>query len=131
MVVFLGDGAAWIWRLARLNFHGAICILDFYHATEHLLLLANAPYGEGSPSAKKAYRRWWRRCLADKIDLVIDEAKAQLPKAGKTRALAPKQINYLLRNRSRMHYQTYQQVGYFIGSGVVEMACKTVVGQRL
>ena len=131
VVVFLGDGAAWIWRLARLNFHGAICILDFYHATEHLLLLANALYGEGSSSAKKAYRRWRRRCLADKIDLVIAEAKAQLPKAGKTRALAQKQINYLLRNRSRMHYQSYQQAGYFIGSGVVEAACKTVVGQRL
>lgn len=131
VVVLLGDGAAWVWRVARLNFQGAICILDFYHATEHLMLLANALYGEGSPQAKKAYRRWRRRCLADKIDLVIAEAKAELPRAGKTRALAQKQIKYLLRNRSRMHYQTYRQAGYFIGSGVVEAACKTVVGQRL
>jgi len=131
VVVFLGDGAAWVWRLARLNFQGAICILDFYHATEHLMLLANALYGEHSSQAKKAYRRWRRRCLADKIDLVIAQAKAQLPQAGPTRALAQKQINYLLRNRSRMHYQTYRQAGYFIGSGVVEAACKSVVGQRL
>lgn len=131
VVVFLGDGAAWVWQLARLNFHGAICILDFYHATEHLMLLANAIHGEGSPQAKRAYRRWRRRCLADKIDLVIAEAKAQLPKPAKTRALAKKQINYLWRNRSRMRYQTYRQAGYFIGSGVVEAACKTVVGQRL
>jgi hypothetical protein len=131
VVVFLGDGAAWVWRLARLNFQGAICILDFYHATEHLMLLANALYGEGSPQAQQAYRRWRRRCLADKIDSVIAEAKAQLPQAGKTRALAKKQIDYLLRNRSRMHYQTYRQAGYFIGSGVVEAACKTVVSQRL
>jgi hypothetical protein len=131
LVVFLGDGAAWIWKLARLNFQGAICILDFYHATEHLMLLANALYGEGSPQAKKAYRRWRRRCLADKIDLVIAEAKAELPQAGKTQSLAKKQINYLLRNRSRMHYETYRQAGYFIGSGVVEAGCKTIVGQRL
>lgn len=131
VVVFLGDGAAWIWRLARLNFHGAICILDFYHATEHLMLLADALYGEKTPQAKKAYRRWRRRCLADKIDQVIEEAKALLPRAGKPRALAQKQINYFVRNRSRMQYQTYRQAGYFIGSGVVEAACKTVVGQRL
>ena len=30
-----------------------------------------------------------------------------------------------------MLYQTYRQAGYFIGSGVVEAACKSVVGQRL
>ena len=131
VVVFLGDGAAWIWRLARFNFPGAICILDFYHATEHLMELADALYGEGSPQAKKAYRRWRRRCLADKIDQVIAEAKALLPKAGETRALAQKEINYFVRNRSRMQFQTYRQAGYFIGSGVVEAACKTVVGQRL
>jgi hypothetical protein len=131
VVVFLGDGAAWVWRVARLNFQGAVCILDFYHATEHLMLLANALYGEGSSQAKRAYRRWRRRSLADKIDQVIAEAKAALPKAGTARALAKKQINYLTRNRSRMHYQTFRQAGYFIGSGVVEAACKTVVGQRL
>jgi hypothetical protein len=119
VVVFLGDGAAWI------------CILDFYHATEHLMQMADALYGEGSPQAKKAYRRWRRRCLADKIDQVIEEAKTQLPKAGKHRALAQKQINYFARNRSRMQYKTFRQAGYFIGSGVVEAACKTVVGQRL
>ena len=131
VVVFLGDGAAWIWQLARLNFHGAICILDFYHATEHLMLLAEALYGEDTPQARKAYRRWRRRCLADQIDQVIDQAKAQLPKTTKTRALAQKQINYFVRNRSRMQYKTFRQAGYFIGSGVVEAACKTVVGQRL
>ena len=131
VVVFLGDGAAWVWRVARLNFQSAVCILDFYHATEHLMLLANALYGEGSAAAKRAYRRWRRRCLADKIDQVIAEAKTGLPKAGKTRAVAKKQINYLARNRSRMLYQTYRQAGYFIGSGVVEAACKSVVGQRL
>ena len=30
-----------------------------------------------------------------------------------------------------MRYQTFRQAGYFIGSGVVEAGCKTVVGQRL
>ena len=31
----LGDGAAWIWENARLNFPEAVQILDFYHASEH------------------------------------------------------------------------------------------------
>jgi hypothetical protein len=131
VVVFLGDGAAWVWKLARINFSGAVCILDFYHATEHLMLLANALYGEGSAQAKKLFRRWRKRCLADKVDQIIVEAEAALPQGGKVRTFAKKQIAYLVRNRSRMLYQTFRQAGYFIGSGVVEAGCKTVVGQRL
>jgi len=131
VVVFLGDGAAWVWKLARLNFHGAVCILDFYHATEHLTLLANALYGEGTAPAKRWFRRWRKRCLADQIDHVIAQAQAALPQRGQARRLAQKQIAYLRRNRSRMLYQTFRQAGYFIGSGVVEAGCKTVVGQRL
>ena len=131
VVVFLGDGAAWVWKLARINFHSAICILDFYHATEHLKLLADAIHGEGTTQAKRHYRRWRKQCLADQVDKVIIAAQKDLPTSGKARTLAKKQIIYLKRNRSRMLYQTFREAGYFIGSGVVEAGCKTVVGQRL
>jgi hypothetical protein len=74
-------GPTWGWKLARLNFPGAVYILDFYHAAEHLLLLANALLGEVSAQAKKLFRRWRKHCLTDQIDQVIAEAKAQLPKS--------------------------------------------------
>jgi hypothetical protein len=35
-IIFIGDGAAWIWELVRVNFPGAILILDFYHALLHV-----------------------------------------------------------------------------------------------
>jgi hypothetical protein len=131
VVIFLGDGARWVWELARVNFPTAVCILDYYHACEHLNLLAAALYGEGSPQAKKRYRQWRKALLKDKIDQVLTQAQTDLPARGKSRPLAQKQIAYFQRNRSRMRYQTFRQAGYFIGSGVVEAACKTVVGQRL
>lgn len=131
VVVFLGDGAVWVWKLARINFPSAICILDYYHACEHLKLLAEALYGEGSALAKKRYRQWRKGLLKDKIDSIIAQAKADLPAATPADKEARKQIAYFQRNRSRMLYQTFRQAGYFIGSGVVEAACKTVVGQRL
>jgi hypothetical protein len=131
IIVFIGDGAAWVWRLARINFPTAICILDYYHACEHLNLLAQALYGEGSALAKQRYRRWRKALLKDKIMEVIAEAKTDLPTHGKAHQLAKKQLGYLTRNHSRMLYQTFRQQGLFIGSGVVEAACKTVVGQRL
>lgn len=130
VVVFLGDGAAWIWGVARINFPQAICILDYYHAAEHLALLANALYGEGTPESKKHFRKWRKGLLKDKVGEIIVQATTDLPKQGKGRKLAKKQIAYFKRNRARMQYQTFRAAGYFIGSGVVEAACKTVVGQR-
>jgi len=130
-VVFLGDGAVWVWKLARLNFPGAICILDYYHACEHLSLLSVALYGEGTALAKRRYRLWKKWLLKDKVADIITQAKADLPPETGTRKLAKVQIGYLERNRSKMLYQTFRTAGYFIGSGVVEAGCKVVVGQRL
>ena len=62
---------------------------------------------------------------------VIAQAQADLPTSALARKLAKKQIAYFERNQARMRYQTFRQAGYFIGSGVVEAGCKTVVGQRL
>ena len=130
-VVFLGDGAVWVWKLARLNFPEAICILDYYHACEHLSLLAAALYGEGTPLARRRYRLWKKWLLKDKVVDVITQAKEELPQEPGARKLAKVQIGYLERNRTKMLYGTFRTAGYFIGSGVVEAGCKVVVGQRL
>ena len=130
-VVFLGDGAVWVWKLAAVNFPSAVCILDYYHALEHLKLLCDLLYGEGTQLAKKRFRRWRKALLKDRVAEVIAEAKADLPTQSSARQLASKQIAYFQRNRARMQYQTFRQAGYFVGSGVVEAGCKVVVGQRL
>jgi len=130
-VVFLGDGAVWVWKLARLNFPGAVCILDYYHACEHLSLLSAALDGEATAPAKRRYRLWKKWLLQDKVAQIIRQAKENLPPQAQARKQARLQIGYLERNRSRMLYQTFRTAGYFIGSGVVEAGCKVVVGQRL
>ena len=130
-VVFLGDGAVWVWKLARLNFPGAVCILDYYHACEHLSLLSAALYGEGTVLARRRYRLWKKWLLKDKVTEVIQQAKQDLPEQADARKVAKLQVGYLERNRSKMLYRTFRTAGYFIGSGVVEAGCKVVVGQRL
>ena len=131
VVVFLGDGAVWVWKLARLNFPSAVCILDYYHACEHLNLLCAALYGEGTPLAKQRYRQWRKALLQDKVTQIIAQAQAELPPQAQARKVAKQQSAYFQRNRAKMLYQTFRAAGYFIGSGVVEAGCKTVVGQRL
>lgn len=131
IVVFLGDGAKWVWELARVNFPGAIWILDFFHALEHVAQLIKLLYGDGSDHSKKTFRRWRKALRRNRIGWVIAVAKRDLPASANTPELAQKEIDYFENNRQRMQYQTYLEAGYFIGSGVVEAGCKSVVGQRL
>ena len=133
LVVFLGDGAAWVWELARVCFPMAKLILDFYHAAEHVGLLTEILFGKDTPLAK-THREAWVKILKDQpdgVDDVIRRASDAMPRAGKKRRLALKALAYFENNRDKMRYWEYQAQGLFLGSGVVEAGCKTVVGQRL
>ena len=114
-----------------MNFPDAICILDFYHAVEHVSKLVNLLYGEGSEKSRKLFPRWRKALRRNRIGWLIRLAQRDLPCSQKTRDAAQKETDYFENNRSRMQYQTYLAAGYFIGSGVVEAGCKCVVGQRL
>lgn len=133
LVVFLGDGAAWVWELARVCFPMAKLILDFYHAAEHVGLLTEILFGKDTPLAK-THRDAWIQILRDEpdgVDEVIRRATAAMPQSGKKRRLTRKALDYFENNRDKMRYWEYQAQGLFFGSGVVEAGCKTVVGQRL
>ncbi len=131
-VVFIGDGAAWIWELQRLNFPQAVQILDLYHALEHLHLLCEGLYGAHSAWARKMEATWRQMFKDDQVAQVIASARRRLEDIG---ARADEglggQIAYFEHHQHRMLYKTYRQAGLFYGSGVVEAACKAVIGQRL
>ena len=129
--VYLGDGAAWVWEVARINFPQAICILDFYHASEHLSLLAEALYSADPPRVQSQAKIWRAMLREDRLQEVLAQAGKDLPDLPGPRSAAEKQIAYLETNSSRMTYATFRSQGLFIGSGVVEAGCKTVVGKRL
>jgi hypothetical protein len=129
-IIFIGDGAAWIWELVRVNFPGAILILDFYHGLQHVHGLVEALCGKETPEGKKLIKLWKKWLFKDKVGQMIQQAKAQLERSLDTET-AQKEIGYLEHNLERMAYGTFRQAGYFIGSGVVEAGCKTVIGKRM
>lgn len=133
--VYLGDGAAWIWENARLNFPDAVQILDFYHASEHLGVLAAALLGAGPP-AQEQQSRWCHQMKETSSAAVITHAQAL--REERRAHLAPEQLAtieretaYFQTHAERTRYGDFRKQGYFIGSGVVEAGCKTVVGRRL
>lgn len=130
-VVALGDGAPWIWRSFAHHYPGAVEILDFFHASEHLNEVARAWYGEGTQKAKQWVEA--RECdlLSDCVDTVIRSIQSWRPEAEDAREVRRKNLGYFLTNMQRMRYATFKAQGYHIGSGLVESACKTVVGQRM
>jgi hypothetical protein len=130
-VVFLSDGAVWTEELQRQNFPNAASILDFYHAAERVHALAKATVCAEDGAAKKQASRWIKHLLRDQVDRVITEARVALPKRSPNRQLAQEQIDFLNGHKNRMKYGTYRRKGWFIGSGVVEAGCKTVIGKRL
>jgi len=128
-VVLLIDGAAGLENMGKLNFKDIVQIVDFFHAMEHAGKVLEALIGKSHPEYKKRQRRWAKRLLKDKVEALIKETRQEC--AGQPQEQAVEEaLGYFVRNISRMQYGTFREAGYFIGSGVVEAGCKTVIGGR-
>jgi hypothetical protein len=128
-VVLLIDGAQALEHLGRQNFKDCVQIVDFYHALEHAGHVLAALIGKEHPDYKGQLRRWAKRLLKDQVQALIDQTHKEC--TGKPQAEAvEKELGYFVRNITRMQYGTFRAKGYFIGSGVVEAGCKTVIGGR-
>lgn len=130
-VVVLGDGARWVWNLADMHFCDATRIVDLYHAREHLYHLCFLLAGQNERSKNKYQIKWLTALDEGNIETLIQQAQTLLPKTGLRRKEASKEINYFKTNRERMRYADFRKQGFFVGSGVVEAGCKTVVSLRL
>ena len=132
------DGARNLWHWAREEscFEDFDWLLDFYHASEHLSLLAEALFGKQSTAAKKWYRKW-RNKLKHKENAVeglirsIDYHIKTRKLSASRRKTSEREKNFFINNQEQMNYAIYVELGYPIGSGPVESACKTIVKERL
>jgi hypothetical protein len=126
----LGDGAPWIWNIAAAKFPEATQVVDLFHAREHLHGLARSL--EFMLGDRKD--EWLAARLEDldygDIDGICRAARV-FPLAGVKKDELDTALGYFENNAPRMRYHWFRQCGLFVGSGVVEASCKTVVGQRL
>jgi len=129
-VVLLIDGAEGLANMGRLCFPPALQIVDFYHAMEHARKVLAALLGSKEhPAFKQRLGRWARHLLRDKVESLI--AATRKESVGTARAAAvEKELGYFVRNVARMQYGTFRSRGFFIGSGVIEAGCKTIIGTR-
>lgn len=129
--VVIGDGAEWIWNIADRHFPGAIQVVDLFHARQRLWDVARLLH----PNDLKRRNAW----IAVHQKRWLDKGKigklvASLRSIPKSEPEFDKQIqnaaHYFEANAARMNYPLFRKLHLFVGSGVIEAGCKTVIGKR-
>ena len=131
--IALSDGGNGIEEFFRVNFPLAELILDFYHAAEHVGEFAQL-FCRGNEAAAQELAGQWCHTMKHAGGTAVRGVLEQLELKGHgsaTCAAHGQLLQYIAKNEHRMDYPRYQEKGWQIGSGPVESACKTVVGQRL
>ena len=130
--VVIGDGAEWIWNLAQQHFPGAVQIVDLYHARQHLWELARLLH----PTDTKRRNAWiglhQKRWLdRGKIGKLVNSLRSiRVPDTDLAKKVR-NEADYFANNAARMNYPIFRKQHLFVGSGVIEAGCKTVIGHRL
>ena len=130
--VVMGDGAEWIWNLAALHFPGAILMVDLYHARQHLWEVARTLHPHDAVK-QKAWMKIHQRRLLDKgkIEKLVSELRSVPSNRPEVVQQLRTEADYFERNAERMRYPKFRRQHLFVGSGVIEAGCKTVIASRL
>ena len=130
--VVLGDGAEWIWNLAPQHFPGALQIVDLFHARQQTWDMARLLF----PNDTKRGNAWiglHQKRWLDKgkiAQLVASMRQTHTSDANLANQLRIEAASFAA-NAARMNYPQFRKQHLFVGSGVVEAGCKTVIGHRL
>ncbi len=127
--VVISDGAEYNATIVQEQFPGSLHIIDIYHAYEHL---ADFVKNFTKHEADGQFHEQCRELLREgRIEQLVENMKQHQPARGQRRKESEKSIAYFTARAEKMRYAEYRARGLFIGSGVVEAGCKTVVGNRL
>jgi len=127
----LGDGAAWIWNIADDYFPDAIQIVDLFHAREHYWEVAKMFFESDSKEMHAWTDRRKRELDEGAVTKVIAAMKRLTPKRDEQKQMVDRAIGYFEKHRERMRYKLFREKNLFVGSGVLEAGCRSVIGQRL
>jgi len=127
-LVFVADGAVWIWRIVAKFFPQAIQSVDWYHALSYLVKVAHAAFGEGTDPAKHWLDQFRPALYEGRLATVCAACRALTD-------LAPKAVadarHYFATHRTRLRYGKFRAMGLQIGSGSMESGCKQLGLARL
>jgi len=129
-MAFVADAASWLDSIKDLQFPYATRIVDQWHAQEYLWGLSNEFYEQGTGKAQgwakekiRLLKRHKQRCLKRAFS-------GMTPKTKKQREILSDTKRYFKNHGHQMNYPLYQRMGFHVGSGVAEGACKHLIQSR-
>ena len=126
-LVFVCDGAAWIWDVVEQYYPNAVQIVDWFHAEDRLKRLADAVFFP-SPSQRQA---WLAQVVESLWQGQVEEVVLACNPLASKHDEARQASTYFSNHRQRMRYDVFRAQGFLIGSGTIESGCKQIVTQRL
>lgn len=130
-IAVLGDGAQWIWNIADECFLGAVQIIDLYHAREYYWKAGRSVLDHNKEKLQKWAEKRRRELDNGNVEKVIEAIRQLAHPTDYSGEMCEKAINYFEKNKERMRYNVFRKKGFFVGSGVLEAGCRSVIGQRL
>jgi len=129
--IFAADGGEWCWDIHARYFSGAVGILDWYHASEHVWEAARALHTE-----ETAAREWAEEALEQLryhggTGLVAWLQNQCHQWRGRKRHPLRQLLNYIEPRLWCTDYPRYRAAGWQIGTGMVESTARQLVGLRL
>ena len=128
---FIADGAAWIWKIAQDRFPQAIQIVDLYHAREHYWKVAREVFAKDSLSMHRWAKKRKQELDAGKPHQVAKAIRQLIPEGSPSTHPYATEAQYFVTHAQRMKYHEFRAQGLFVGSGVLEAGCRSLIGQRL
>lgn len=125
-LIFVCDGAAWIWELVEHYYPNAVQIVDWYHAEDRLKRLADVVFP--SPSQRQV---WLAQVVESLWQGQVEDVVLACKHLASNHDEARQASTYFSNNSQRMRYDFFRAQGYLIGSGTIESGCKQIVSQRL
>lgn len=131
--IAISDGGSGLEEFFRQNFPRAVCILDFWHAKEHLRELSKAWFGESNEAGATWLDEQCHRLKHEGGVAVLAELERMdaSDRSASVQEVHRSESQYFRNHVHRMDYPRYVENGWQIGSGPVESSCKTIVGNRL
>jgi hypothetical protein len=130
-LVFICDGAKWLWNNIEASYPKCIQILDFFHCKEHIFDFSKLYFGKNEKAITEFVGQIIEFLMNKKVNKAINALK-ELPIKTKVKQKQKENLlNYLKNNEKRIDYGTFIENGYLIGSGPIEAAHRDVLQKRL
>ncbi len=130
-LVFINDGAKWIWNYINDFYPNSVQILDYYHCKEHLYDFSKYYFDKDKEKVEIFVNQIIDLLFAQEVDKAIEKIN-MLECSTKTKQKEKENLlNYLTNNKKRINYGSFVKQGLLIGSGAIEAAHREVIQKRL